>query len=200
MHINGILRKIACLMIFSLALLALDSANVWGHCNRENGPVAKDARKALEKEDFQKIAIWVSKGQADELRTKYKECLNVYEKGGKSRKLAESYFVETAIRLHRKSEGMAFTGVKPASPLPPDIAKAEKALKTGELNPLIDFLSQELKQKTQKWFRNAMQAKKHKNENLGKGREWVDAYVKYVIYVHGLYQTIQAGPKHGMGE
>jgi hypothetical protein len=28
----------------------------------------------------------------------------------------------------------------------------------------------------------------------------VDAYVKYVIYVHGLHQTIQAGPAHGVGE
>jgi transcriptional regulator with XRE-family HTH domain len=26
------------------------------------------------------------------------------------------------------------------------------------------------------------------------------AYVKYIVYVHGLYQKIQAGPAHGVGD
>ena len=42
--------------------------------------------------------------------------------------------------------------------------------------------------------------KNYKGENVEAGREWVDAYVKYVIYVNGLYKTIQAGPAHGVGE
>ncbi|MFO7870623.1 MAG: hypothetical protein R6V03_04230 [Kiritimatiellia bacterium] len=41
--------------------------------------------------------------------------------------------------------------------------------------------------------------KKYQGDNVVAGREWVDAYVKYVIYVKNLYTTIQAGPPHGVG-
>jgi len=166
-------------------------------CDRENGPVAKDALKTG---DFNKIVIWVGEEQEEELKAKFKQTLAVYKKEDDARELATDYFMETAIRLHREAEGMPFTGLKPASPNPPDIAEAEKALETGDIGPLQLLLKEELEKETSKWFQKALEAKKNKDKSVESGRQWVDSYVKYIVFINKLYQKIQAGPPHGVGE
>jgi hypothetical protein len=173
-------------------------AAVYAHCDTMSGPVAVAARKALESGDIKLVQIWVGQSQEKELGERFRQCLSVRKMGGQAKELADKYFIETAIRLHRQAEGMSFTGVKPAQALPPDVAAAEKALQTGDIEVVTDLLSGEIKEGVQKWFDAAMQAKKHKDDSLDAGREWVDAYVKYVVYVHGLHAKIQAGPQHGV--
>lgn len=187
--------------IFLLALAVMLPGQAMAHCDTESGPTAVDARKALETGNFATIAIWVAEEQEPELRGSFEESLAVYKMGGQAKALAERYFTTTAVRLHRQAEGMSFTGLKPAQSLPPIVATAEKTLENGELGSITDLLSAELQKETQKWFQNALEAKKnYKGENVEAGRAWVDAYVKYVIYVNGLHKTIQAGPAHGVGE
>jgi len=186
-------------LILAAGVPALLVKSAFAHCDTENGPVAVAACKALETGKFESVAIWVGVEQEDELRTRFQECLTVYRMDGEEKKLAERYFMETAVRLHRAAEGMTYTGLKPAQPLPEDIAAAEKALETGDLKPLISLLSTELEQQLRGWFQNASDAKKHKDESINAGREWVNAYVEYVIYVHGLHETILGGPEHGVG-
>jgi len=179
---NGRLANIFLYLAASAILFISLPGAVWPHCDTESGPVAVAARKALETGE------------------NFNESLVVYKMGGKAGALAKRYFMETAVRLHREAEGMSYSGLKPAQPLPIDVAKAEKALETGNLKPVTNLLSMELQKETQKWFQKAVDAKKkYRNERVDDGREWVDAYVKYVIYVHGLYLKIQAGPKHGIG-
>lgn len=169
------------------------------HCDTKSGPVAVAARTALESGEFGTIAIWVGEEQEQELRAAFRQCRQVRRHGGEARELADRYFQETAVRLHRAAEGMPYAGLKPAQPLPDDIAAAEKALQTGDVDVVADLLASEVRQQTEKWFRRAMEARKHRNEGVEAGRQWVDAYVKYVIYVHGLHQKINAGPAHGIG-
>jgi len=172
----------------------------YGHCDTMSGPVAVAAGEALKTGDFETVQIWVGQQQQKELKQRFDECLVVRQMGGKAKELADRYFIETAIRLHRKAEGMTFTGVKSAQPLPPDIAAAERALETNDVKVITDVLNKEIETQTKVWFDKAMEAKKHKDESVEAGRKWVDAYVKYVIYVHGLHQKIKAGPEHGVGE
>lgn len=193
-------RKDLLLLLSGIVFTAVFSGVTYAHCDTMSGPVAVAARESLQTEDFKPVQIWVGKEQEKELRDNFEQCLTVYKQGGRARELAEKYFIETAIRLHRAAEEMPFTGVKPAQPLPSDIAAAEKALEKEDAKIITDLLTEELATETQKWFKKAIQAKKHKDENVKAGREWVDAYVKYVIYVHGLHQKIKAGPKHGVGE
>src|SRR5699024_11198245 len=107
--------------------------------------------------------------------------------GGDSKKLAERYFMENAVRLHRVAEGMPYTGLKPAQPHPEAIQKAEKALDLGELNPAIDLLVTDMKEKASHLFEEAMEAKDYRDESVAAGRKWINAYVKYVIYIEGLH-------------
>jgi hypothetical protein len=189
--------------IYSLLVLAVIGASVfvasvYAHCDTMSGPVAIAANKALESGDIKLVQIWVGQNQEKELRERFRECLSVSKMGGQAKELSDKYFIETVIRLHRQAEGMPFTGVKPAQPLPPDVAAAEKALEAGDTKIVTELLSGEMKNGVQKWFDQAMQAKKHKDESIEAGREWVDAYVKYVVYVHGLHLKINAGPQHGV--
>jgi len=187
--------------VFTFALAGFFSpGSARAHCDTESGPVAQAARQALETGEFRPVAIWVGEKQAGELRQKFERSLSAYRMGGTARGLAAQYFMETAVRLHRQAEGFPYTGLKPEQPLPGDVAAAEKALETGKLAPVTELLTAELREKTEALFQQALKARKHRDESLEAGREWADAYVKYVIYVHGLYQTIQAGPAHGVGE
>jgi len=189
-------------LFLSATLICFSSFTIiaYGHCDTMSGPVAVAAGKALKTGNFEAIQIWVGQEQQKELKQRFDECLAVRQMGGKANDLADRYFIETAIRLHRKAEGMPFTGVKPAQPLPPDIAAAERALETNDVKVITDVLNKEIETQTKIWFDKAMEAKKHKDESVEAGRKWVDAYVKYVIYVHGLHQKIKAGPEHGVGE
>jgi len=191
-------KVIYVLLILAIIGVSIFVANVYAHCDTMSGPVAIAAGKALESGDIKLVQIWVGQSQEKELKERFRECLSVRKMGGQAKELADKYFIETVIRLHRQAEGMPFTGVKPAQPLPPDVAAAEKALETGDIKIVTDLLNEEIKSGVQKWFDQAMQAKKHKNESIESGREWVDAYVKYVVYVHGLALQINAGPQHGV--
>lgn len=173
--------------------------NSRAHCDRVNGPVAVAAQEALETGDISKVLIWVGEQQTEELKSKFKQSLEVYNKGEESQQLAERYFMETTVRLHREAEGMPFTGLKSAQPSSKDIQTAEAALDSGDIDPVTNLLAQEIQKKTSELFANAMEAQKKKEDNIEAGREWVDAYVKYIVYVHSLYQKIQAGPAHGVG-
>lgn len=181
-----------------LMFLLLLNENAMAHCDRENGPVAMAAREALQTEDINKILIWVGEDQEQELRKKFEQSLEVHRKGGNSADLAEKYFMETAVRLHRAAEGMPYEGLKPASPNPPDIEAAEKALETGNFDPVKQLLCSALEEESSKWFGKARTSAENKDESIAAGREWVNDYVKYIVYIHKLYQTIQAGPPHGV--
>ncbi|MCF7804746.1 MAG: DUF6448 family protein [Candidatus Marinimicrobia bacterium] len=171
------------------------------HCDKMDGPVAQAAIEALDTGEFQKIQIWVGADEEQELQSAFEQAAAVRQESNQAKELADQYFVETAVRLHRESEGMPFTGVKPAGiPNPEDIVAGDKALESGDVDAIMKVLQEELRTETEKWFQNAMEAKKNKGQSVEAGREWVDAYVKYIVYVHSLYQKINAGPAHGVGE
>lgn len=185
--------------IFTLFLLFGVTFNSEAHCDRVNGPVAEAAKQALETGDISHALIWVGEQQEDELKSKFQQSLQAYQQGDSSKKLALQYFMETTVRLHREAEGMPYTGLKPAQPSLKDIQTAEKSLESGNLSPTTELLTEAIQKKTEVLFQNAIKAKENKHQSVEAGREWVDAYVRYIVYVHKLYQKIQAGPAHGVG-
>ncbi len=187
--------------ILTLLLVVGFTFNSQAHCDRVNGPVAVAAKQALETGDVSNALIWVGEQQADELKTKFTHSLEVYNSnsGEESRQLAERYFMETTVRLHREAEGMPYTGLKPAQPSSEDIQTAENALESGNLSLVTNLLAKEIQQQTEELYQHAMKAKDNREQSVEAGRRWVDAYVKYIVYVHSLYQQIQSGPAHGVG-
>ena len=73
-------------------------------------------------------------------------------------------------------------------------------METGDYSRVADLLSSEIEEQIGELFEQVQHAKKYKDESVEQGRSWVDAYVRYIVYIHGLHETIQAGPAHGVGE
>lgn len=180
--------------------MSVFASNAFAHCDFESGPVAVAAKQALKTGDVNDVLVWVTADQTRELTTTYQQAKTVYEKGGPAEALAEQYFMENAVRLHRLAEGMSYTGLKPVQPAPEAIQVAERSLETGNLTPTNDRLVDAMNDKVSDLFEQARAARKHKDEDLAAGREWTDAYVRYVTYIEGLDSTIQAGATHGIGE
>ena len=185
----------------SLAVMLLVAASAAAHCDREDGPVANDARAALAGGEFTKIAVWVGEAQTDELRRAFDQTRTVRSQSEEARELADRWFIETAVRLHRAAEGMPYTGLQPAGlPAPAEVAAADKAYAADDVEPVIELLESSLEEHVRSLFTEAMRAKKEGDKSLEAGREKIDAYVRFILYVHGLVEKIEAGPEHGVGE
>ena len=50
-----------------------------------------------------------------------------------------------------------------------------------------------------KRFADVMDKKKHANDSVEAGREYVAAYVQYVHFVEGIHNMVAKGPAHGIG-
>ncbi|NIP49716.1 MAG: hypothetical protein GWO30_06865 [Gammaproteobacteria bacterium] len=56
-----------------------------------------------------------------------------------------------------------------------------------------------MEEQTERLFHQVLKQAEEKKDNIATGREWADAYVKYVIFVHDLHKRISSGAPHGIG-
>jgi hypothetical protein len=121
----------------------------------------------------------------------------VRAKGPNARELADQFFFETLVRIHRAGEGAPFTGLKPAgTPLEPPIVEADKALQSGSADHVVKLVTDEAAAGIRKRFVEAKAKMAHAEHNVEAGREFVATYVEYIHYVEGLHQATQAGSHH----
>jgi len=73
-----------------------------------DGPVVKAARRALETGNANLILPWVPKEAEDKLKEAFERTLRVRKLDKEARELADYWFFETAVRLHREGEGAPF--------------------------------------------------------------------------------------------
>ena len=84
---------------------------------------------------------WVKKEYEEEIRVAFKKTLTVRAKGTEAKELADTYFFETLVRVHRAGEGAPYNGLKPAGTVEPIVAASDQALATGEIDELTKELS-----------------------------------------------------------
>jgi hypothetical protein len=167
------------------------------HCDGVDGPVVMAAKNALETGNINLVLIWVQKKDEGALRHTYEHTMAVRKLGPTAKELADMYFFETLVRIHRAGEGASYTGLKPAGrDLGPAIPAADKALKEGKLEPLYKLLSKAVHDGLHAQFEKAMSRKNYNKENVEAGREFIEAYVTYVHYVERLYEAA-AKASHG---
>jgi len=182
------------------AVLMLFARTAWAHCDTLDGPVVAAAREALEKGDVMPVLMWVQKENKGEIREAFRKTLAVRTKGPEARDLADMYFFETLVRLHRAGEGAPYSGLKPAGTAPePGVQEADKALETGEVNGLVKQVSDAVAAGIRQRFTHAVEAKKHARESVEAGRKFTAAYVEFVHYVERLLADA-AGPATHHGE
>lgn len=182
----------------SLTVLMFASSNhAFGHCDTMDGPVVKAAQKALAERNVDLILPWVHKPAEAEIKQAFERTLKVRELGEKARELADQYFFETLVRVHRAGEGAPFTGLKPSgTDLGPAIEEADKALESGSVDKLVKLVTDEAAAGIRERFAQAREKKAHAGHNVEAGREFVAAYVEYVHYAEGLHQAVAGAGAH----
>jgi hypothetical protein len=183
-------------------ILVLGTAgNALAHCDGLDGPVVNLARQALAKGDVKIILPWVAAEKEVEIRKAFDLAMAVRGKGEKERELADMYFFETLVRVHRAGEGAPYTGIKPAGlDLGPAIPAADKALETGNPQELVKLINGKVHEGIHKYYMEAKEKKAHAGESVEAGRAYVQAYVPYLHYVERLYENATTPFAHGAGE
>lgn len=194
------------LVIGLLGMVLLLSASIifpyksLAHCDTLDGPVVATARVALENGDVTPLLKWVRAEEENEIKTAFKKTLAVRAKGAEAKELADMYFFETLVRIHRAGEGAPYTGLKPGEAIDPAVALADKALENGNVDKLVNVLTGAMAIGIRERFAKAYENQKHADDSIAAGREFVESYVLFTHYVEGLHGLIKGGVQHGEGE
>ena len=176
-------------IVLALGLLAPVSARA--HCDTLDGPVVLTARKALETGKVNPVLAWVRPQDEKEIRAAFARTLAVRKAGAEARDLADTWFFETLVRVHRAGEGAPYTGLKPAGQdLGPAVPAADEAIETGSPEAVEKLLVAAVRSGLHERF-HEVQARKPPADDVAAGRAWVEAYVPYVHYVEGVYEAAQ---------
>jgi len=163
------------------------------HCDSMDGPVVKAARLALETKNVNLVLPYVPKeGEAEVIRA-FDRVLPLRADG--AREIADLYFFETVVRIHRAGEGAPYTCLKPAGLSEgPVIPVAERAIEAGSPDELVKALTDIVRTETLKRFRRMNELQKHVDDSLDDAREYVEAMLGLQVWSHKLYKCALAGP------
>lgn len=192
-----LLSKSLKLVAVTAVFFLLYSTQSYAHCDGLDGPVIKDARKALESGNVKLVLIWVKQVDQEEIITVFNKTLAVRKLSPEAKEFADMYFFETLVRIHRAGEGAPYTGIKPAGrDLGPAIPAAEKAIETGSPKELVKFLDDAIHDGLHPLYMKVKGKKNFDPNDVNAGREYVKAYVEYVHYVEKVY-NLKSGATHG---
>ncbi len=166
------------------------------HCDTLKGPVVAAARLALESGDVSPVLKWIKKENEPEVRAAFDRTLRVRLLGAEARELADTDFFETLVRIHRGGEGEPYTGLKPAEEVEPGIAAADRALDSGSAEEMSRDLTSEITAVLRQQFARVQEARKHADENVTAGREYVAAYVEFIHHVERLHEAARLSDHH----
>ena len=167
------------------------------HCDTLDGPVVAAGRKALDSGNVNLVLVWVQKKDESEIRTMFQKALAVRKAGGQAKELADMYFFETLVRVHRMGEGAAYVGLKPAGRIEPVVAASDRSVETGKLDGVATLVAKRMEEGLHRNFDAVMAKKKYDPNDVAAGRAFSSAYVEYVHYVERLYGAAEAlAPSH----
>jgi hypothetical protein len=169
--------------------VALQASPASAHCDALDGPVVVAARTALEKNDVGLVLRWVPPDREAEVRAAFERTATVRALGKDARALADVWFFETLVRIHRAGEGEAFDGLKPAGHIEPFVATVDQSLATGSVNEVVAGVAAHVEHGIRERFGRAHEARARADQNVKAGREYVAAYVDYLHYVEALHKA-----------
>ena len=143
--------------LFILSAAVMTPLIAQAHCDTLDGPVIVAAQKALDTTNVNLVLVWVKADAEPEIRAAFKKTLAVRTLNAEARELADRYFFETLVRVHRAGEGAPYTGLKPAGQgVSPVISMADRALEAGQIEPLLEKVTQHIQHGIRERFEQAM--------------------------------------------
>jgi hypothetical protein len=183
-----------------LAFLALTPAPALAHCDGLDGPVVQAAQRALETRNPALVLIWVEEKDEPEIRRAFEQTLAVRELSSQARALADRFFFETLVRVHRAGEGASFTGLKPAGrDLGPAIPAADEAVRAGSVEPVRRLLTEAIEHRLSEEFAKVIATKAYPPDDIAAGRAYIKSYVEFMHFVERLYDSTMKAPQGHFG-
>lgn len=163
------------------------------HCDALDGPVVASARHSLATGDVSLVLPWVPENSEGEVKEAFQQTVAVRRLNADARTLADRYFFETVVRLHRAGEGEPYTGLKPAGgEVSRAIAAADRAIETGSPAELIALVIGAASKGIRERYEAALHAKHMAAPgNVAAGRRFVAAYVSFIHYVERLFEPTE---------
>ena len=160
------------------------------HCDGLDGPVVKAAQRALEIGNVNPVLIWAKKKDENEITKAFQKTLAVRKLSPQAKELADMYFFETLVRIHRAGEGAPYTGLQPAGrDLGSAIPAADRALENGKVEPLVKILTDEIQSGVREQFKQALAKKRFGKDDVTAGQEYIKSYVEFIHYVERIYEA-----------
>lgn len=196
-HQNTVKASLLATLSAALLLAAVPAS---AHCDGEDGPVIKAAQQALDTGNVNRVLIWVQASDHASIKDAFRNTLDVRQLSSSAKKMADHYFFETLVRVHRAGEGAPYTGIKPAGlDLGPAVVAGDKALETGAVKPLANLLTQAVHKSVGEQFKDVIAKKNFKVDDVAAGQEYVKAYVGYIHSVERIYEATES-PAHGSAQ
>ncbi|MCX6239148.1 MAG: DUF6448 family protein [Bacteroidia bacterium] len=181
---SGIKFSFLTLLLFSA--LFFSSKVTFAHCDTMDGPVIADAQKAISQNNVNYVLKWIRPQDEVEIKETFNLSMKVRVLSPEAKELADKYFFETLVRIHRNGEGVPFTGVKPSgTPIDEKILAADKSIEIGNLSPLKDLVPKDKLAELKKRFDKVMSLKNFDVNNVEAGREYIEAYVQFFKFAEG---------------
>jgi hypothetical protein len=179
--------------VLAFGVILIAPARVLAHCDGLDGPVVKAAQRALDTRNPAFALIWVQAKDEPEIRTAFERTLAVRALSPQAKELADRFFFETLVRVHRAGEGAPFTGLKPAGRnLGPAIPAADKAIEEASVESVVKLLTAAMQEHLREHFNEVVSAKAFVPDDVTAGRAYVKAYVEFIHYVERVYEASTA--------
>jgi Family of unknown function (DUF6448) len=191
------MRKLLLLAVLTGGFAAATPAAA--HCDGADGPVAGAALRALETRNVNLALPYAPAAAEAEITRAHAQALVVRGQGAEARALADHWFMETVVRLHRLGEDAPYTGLKPAgTDYGPVIPAAERALSAGDSGPLVDLLLREARHQIEARLERARALRRAPAEprttaEVEAARARISAEFAFIGYAEGLHQALKGG-------
>lgn len=183
-------------VILSLLLTLFMPTTASAHCDSWDGPVIKDAIRALETNNVNLVLKWVTEEQEKEIIPLFSKTYSLKTGDADTYKLVEKHFFETLVRLHRETEGAPYTGLKPAGTTKMIIQLSDQALLSGDADDLVVKLNTHIEKVVREKYQKVSELSKAKDQSVENGRAYVEAYVDYTHTLEAIHDILENGGGH----
>ncbi|MDD2289131.1 MAG: DUF6448 family protein [Bacteroidales bacterium] len=184
------------MLVLTVLFMLVTGITANAHCDSYDGPVIKDAMKALDGNNVAFVMKWIGPEHEAEITNLFNKTIFLQDKDPEVYGIVKKYFLETLVRYHRETEGAPYTGLKPAGTAAPIVNLADNALAQEDVNILLEKLNNHIGRVITEKYDKVAELSKVKELSVEQGRAYVDAYVDYTHTLEAIEAVIAHGGHH----